>query len=239
MELKQIWGASLFAVLLMSAPRAVADPSDQPELFVAAERGGVVAVEAEHYAEQTEDQVRAWHRRGAGSDSAEAEPDGGESHADGASGGAYLELLPDTRRTHADPLVPGENFSNEPGKLAVLHYPVRFETAGRYYVWARIFSTGTEDNGLHVGHNGTWPGHGRRMQWCAGKHAWRWESRQRTTENHCGVPHMIYLDIAEPGVHVVSFSMREDGVEFDKFLLINRRLDTLEGPAPEHDLASP
>jgi hypothetical protein len=114
-------------------------------------------------------------------------PDGDPPHLAGASGGAYLEILPDTRRTHDDPLVPGENFTNEPGHVGVLHYKVHVTTAGRYYVWVRAYSTGTEDNGLHVGLNGRWPASGQRMQWCEGKDSWRWESRQRTAqEPWCG-----------------------------------------------------
>ncbi len=60
--------------------------------------------------------------------------DGDPPYLADASGGAYLEILPDTRRTHDDPLVTGENFSDEPGRLAVLHYIVHFDTPGRYYV---------------------------------------------------------------------------------------------------------
>ena len=53
------------------------------------------------------------------------EPDGDPVHLEGASGGAYVELLPDTRRGRGDKLINGENFSNVPGKMAVLHYPVK------------------------------------------------------------------------------------------------------------------
>lgn len=141
------------------------------------------------------------------------------SHAASASGGAYLEALPDTRITHDDVLVRGENFSNKPGEIAVLGYPIRFTTPGRYYVWVRAFSTGTEDNGIHVGLNGEWPASGQRMQWCEGKNAWTWASKQRTKEEHCGVEKQIYLDIPLAGVHTIYFSMREDGFEFDAFVL--------------------
>ncbi|MEM1109735.1 MAG: hypothetical protein AAGH99_13700 [Planctomycetota bacterium] len=199
---------------------------------VAVERRGAVAVEAEDYAEQTKDEVRAWYRVDA-STTPEVTPDGDPPHVEGASGGAYLEILPDTRRTHGDKLIQGENFSPQPGHLAILHFPIEFTTPGRYYVWARIYSTGSEDNGVHVGLNGEWPATGQRMQWCQGKHGWRWESKQRVPENHCGVPHKIYLDIEEPGVHTVSFSMREDGIEFDKFILTQQKLEKLEGPSPE------
>lgn len=192
---------------------------------VVQERSGFVFVEAEHFHRQTRAEVRAWHltspRHTPGID-----PDGDPPHLEGASGGAYLEILPDTRRTHDDRLIHGENFSNEPGRLGVLHYKVHFTTAGRYHVWARAYSTGTEDNGLHVGLKGLWPASGQRMQWCEGKHTWRWESRQRTEDAHCGVPHAIFLDIPEPGEHEIQFSMREDGVEFDAFILTRDRAFT-------------
>ena len=53
-------------------------------------------------------------------------PDGDENHTDSASSGAYLEILPETRRTHSNKLIRGENVSNEPGKMAVLVYPGHF-----------------------------------------------------------------------------------------------------------------
>jgi hypothetical protein len=73
------------------------------------------------------------------------------------------------------------------------------------------------------------------MQWCDGKNSWRWESKQRTEADHCGVPRAIYLDIPNAGAHEIQFSIREDGFEFDKFILtrngdFSRPLDA--GPAP-------
>ena len=140
------------------------------------------------------------------------EPDGDSNHVAGASGGAYLEILPDTRRTHGDKLIRGENFSPAPGKMAVLHYNVHFSNPGRYYVWVRAFSTGSEDNGLHVGINGQWPEPA--VSACSGvmaRHSWRWDSKQRTEEQHCGERYKIFIDVAQPGTHTISFSMRDDG----------------------------
>jgi len=37
------------------------------------------------------------------------------------------------------------------------------------------------------------------------------------------VPHKIFLDIEKPGIHTVHFSMREDGFEFDKWLMTTNR----------------
>src|SRR5690606_31279278 len=134
------------------------------------------------------------------------------------SGGAYLEILPDTRATHHDRLIRGENFSVEPGAMAVLSYKVHFASAGRYQVWARVYSTGGEDNGMHFGLNGEWPESGKRWQ-TTKKHAWSWDNRQRTRDVHSGIPGQLYLDVPSAGEHVVQVSMREDGVELDKTLL--------------------
>ncbi len=164
-------------------------------------------VEAERFDRQTLTEVRKWETVSTG------------AHADGASGGAYVEVLPDTRRTHEDRLIRGENFTNEPGTMAVLEYDVAITNPGRYFVWVRAYSTGTEDNGIHVGIDGSWPDSGRRMQWCEGKNAWTWASKQRTDEQHCGVPGLIWLDISEPGRHTVMFSMREDGFKMDAWAL--------------------
>ena len=182
------------------------------------EQGGMVAAEAEHFFNQTKSGKRAWYVHSSKA-ATRVKPDGDPSHVAGASGGAYLEILPDTRRTHADKLISGENFSNKAGAMGIVHYKVNINKTGRYYVWVRAFSSGSEDNGIHVGLDGTWPASGQRLQWCEGKRTWRWESKQRTQKEHCGVPHLIYLDINDPGEHTISFSMREDGFEFDKWFM--------------------
>ncbi len=207
-------------------------PGGGGEAAVFEESDGLVAVEAEHFAVQTDMETRKWHVTS--TDRApDVKPDGDGNHAASASGGAYIEILPDTRRNHGMKLIRGQNFSNEPGKLGILVYPVRFKTPGRYYVWVRAYSTGSEDNGLHVGLDGTWPESGQRLQWCEGKNSWRWESKQRTQKEHCGEPYKIYLDIEQPGLHTIEFSMREDGFEFDKWLMTtNRNFARPEGAGP-------
>lgn len=182
------------------------------------EKDGLVAVEAEYFYKQSQTEIREWYRT-----SKEETPSAGRDedmpHVYGASNNAYIEILPDERVTHSDTIAHGINFTNEPGAMAIVHYKVKFNNSGRYYVWVRAFSTGSEDNGIHVGLNGEWPEHGQRMQWCDGKGHWTWASKQRTKEVHCGVPYQIYLDITEAGIHEIQFSMREDGFEFDKFIL--------------------
>ena len=203
------------------------------EDLVFAEKNGLVAVESEHFYKQTLTSTRAFHLS-TSTQAPKVKPDADPSHADGASGGAYLEILPDTRATHGDKLVSGENFSNQPGRMAVLHYKVHFSTPGKYYVWARAYSTGTEDNGLHVGIDGRWPASGQRMQWTA-KREWYWDSKQRTQKVHTGVPGLLYLIVEKPGEHEIMFSMREDGFEFDKWLMTTDadfRRPSDAGPAP-------
>ena len=185
---------------------------------IAVEKDGFVLVEAEDFTSQSKSEVRKWYVTSLSENPSKGnDPD--ESHAALASGNSYIEMLPDTRTNHEEKLINGENFSDGPGSVAVVSYKVNFKTPGRYYVWAKVFSTGSEDNGVHVGIDGCWPESGKRMQWCEGKKTWFWDSKQRTKEKHCGVPFQIYLDVDKPGIHEIQFSMREDGFEMDQWLL--------------------
>jgi hypothetical protein len=202
------------------------------------ERDGQVVVEAEDFSTQSESGPRHWYLVNASNDgyaddeiqpgatplAALPDPDGDGGHAHTAGGGAYIEILPDTRRSSSDKLLDGLNFSNTPTGIALLSYRVHFTNPGRYYVWARAFSTGSEDNGVHVGLDGQWPASGQRMQWCLGRFSWYWSSAQRTAAEHCGVARRIYLDVEEAGWHTVQFSMREDGFEMDRWLMTTDRL---------------
>ena len=181
------------------------------------ENDGVITIEAEAFAKQTHDGKRRWHVVTAETTKG-VTPDADPAHLEGASGGAYIEALPDTRASHSDRLIKGENFTDEPGAMGVLHYPIRVSTAGRYYVWARTFSTGTEDNGLHFGIDEQWPESGRRWQ-TVQKNGWHWDCKQRTEAVHTGVPMQLWLDIPTPGDHTLMLSMREDGAEVDQIIL--------------------
>ena len=232
--------SGLIAVVLAgwSPAMTVAKEPMVDSSVVFAENDGLLAVEAEHFFKQTATDVRAFYLTHSKL-TPNFSPDGDPSHVAGASGGAYLEILPDSRRNHDEKLIRGENFSPEPGRLAVLHYNVHISTPGRYYVWVRAYSTGSEDNGLHVGIDGQWPDSGQRLQWCEGKRSWRWDSKQRTQQQHCGEPHKIFLDIDKPGRHVIHFSMREDGFEFDKwFMTTDRQFARPAGVGPTPELKS-
>jgi len=226
--------SAVFFVSIITAQQKANIPIVDNEV-VFNETDGIVAVEAEFFYKQTNNDKRSWYITHKNLKTNVGRDDDGP-HIYNSSNNAYLEILPDTRVTHADNLVAGENFSNEPGKLSVLHYKVNFNNLGRYYVWVRAYSSGSEDNGLHVGLNGYWPESGARMQWCEGKKTWHWESKQRTEKVHCGEPWLIYLDIDKPGVNDITFSMREDGFEFDKFILANDTLFRPEGFGTEVNL---
>jgi hypothetical protein len=203
------------------------DVDDTP---VYSEQDDVLTVEAEHFYQQSKFEIRSWYVVDQNFDSELTDPD--DQHAATASGGKYVECLPDTRTSHDDMLTAGENFSNKAGEMAILRYKVHINNPGKYYVWVRAFSTGTEDNGIHVGIDGKWPDSGQRLQWCEGKNDWTWESKQRTQEVHCGEPELIYLEIEKAGPHEIQFSMREDGFEFDKFVL-TKAYESPTGNGPE------
>lgn len=198
--------------------------------LIFAEKSGIVAIEAEHFTKQERAQKRAWYLTTKDL-TPEVQPDGDPSHIAGASGGAYLEILPDTRRSHDDKLVREENFTEKAGSIAVLSYPVHFETPGTYWIWARVHSTTSEDNGLHFGINGRWPDSARRWQTII-RRKWHWKSAQRTKEVHVGVDGILTLEVPSAGVHTIQVSMREDGIALDRILLANRKDFVPEGLGP-------
>ena len=232
--MKPITLINLLAVALLAtafaAPAADSTaPIAAPDL-VFDEVDGIVAVEAEHFYKQTLQDKRAWHLTSS-KHAPDVKPDADPAHVAGASGGAYLEVLPDTRVTDADKLIEGENFTDKPGVLTVAHYKVNIKTPGRYYVWVRSFSTGSEDNGVHVGLDGQWPASGQRWQ-TVQKQKWAWDCKQRTADVHIGVPMQLFLDIAKAGEHEIMVSMREDGFELDKFVLASNKDFKPEGTGP-------
>lgn len=184
------------------------------------ENNGFIEVEAEAFQYNSNNGTkRDWYIRTSNDESNVLFKNITENHSITASGSSYIEALPDTRITHDDPLIHGENFFPIQGLGGVVSYKLKFNTPGIYYVWASAFSNGSEDNGVHVGLDGEWPETGARMQWCEGKNKWTWSSAQRKKDNHCGVPNTISLNIKKTGEYIISFSMREDGFEMDRWIM--------------------
>jgi hypothetical protein len=216
---------SLIAGLLFFGPIPV---SAAPAAFN--ESGGMVVFEAENYHAKIRNGVpRDFYTFPTSSSTPKPDPDG--PHTGGAGNGKYLEILPDNRVTHDDPLQKNVNFFDYGSNAPQVHYNVRINSGGRYYVWVRAYSTGTEDNGVHVGYDGSWPTSGKAMQWCSGKNAWTWSSARRVPDNHCGVRNTIYLDLSA-GNHTIKLGQREDGFEFDRIIMVKDRYYTPSGVGP-------
>jgi len=195
------------AVALGDAPSG---GSGQWAIMVTRSSDNDIRVEAEDFVTQRLTEKRKWCRK-------QNCPEEWQRIASGRED--FIAITPDSRLTHDDRLIRGENFTNKPGKMAVISYDIDFPMAGRWYVWVRTFSRGSEDNSVHVGLNGDWPESGARMQYCPGRNQWYWDSRQRTIEDHCGVIGGIWIDVPSAGQHSVEFSMREDGFIMDAFYL--------------------
>ncbi|MGH1347560.1 MAG: hypothetical protein ACRBN8_38745 [Nannocystales bacterium] len=161
-----------------------------------------------------------------------------------ASNETYLEVLPDRRRADSADEEPSGGFSNTPGAVAVLSYRVFFNQTGRYYGYCRARGRGPAANGLHLGIDGQWPsnelGDNSGMRWQF-PNGWRFVNHRRGQNQHTGGVDIegvsqqdanIWFEVDEPGWHDVQVSMREDGVEIDKFMFV---LDAADAPG-EDDL---
>ncbi len=159
-----------------------------------------------------------------------------------ASGETYLEILPDRRRSDSANEEPSGGFSNVGGQVAVLTYRVFFNQTGRYYGYCRARGRGPAANGLHLGIDGEWPTNdlgdnsGMRWQFPGG---WRFVNHRRGQNQHTGGVNIngvsqedanIWFEVDEAGWHDVQVSMREDGVEIDKFMFV---LDAADAPGED------
>ncbi len=149
-----------------------------------------------------------------------------------AIGSAYVEALPDRRRDDSEPGTGNLGVVNNQENAPTLHYRVLFTQTGRYYVWGHARGQGPAANGIHLGIDGTWPDNdlidpsSMRMQFPNG---WVWTQNRRGGSQHTGVSGTdevsqrdanIWLDIESPGVHDIMWGMREDGLEWDKFVMV-------------------
>jgi hypothetical protein len=207
------------ACLLVS--QIVAQTTDTPivsEDVIFKEINGVVAVEAEHFYKQSNHQVRRWYINSAFHKS-NVKPDPDQAPADSASGKAYIEVLPDNFVTLDDPIIEGENLGIKTG-LAVVHYKVHFSKTGRYYIWSRIRSNDGEDNTMHAGIDGKFPKTSAILQFPKEQKRWFWNNRIRNNiPEPEGQGTRALVEVKDTGVHDIQFCMREDGHEFDKFIL--------------------
>ena len=159
-----------------------------------------------------------------------------------ASNSTYLEILPDRRRNDSANEEPSGGFTNTGGQVAVLTYRVFFNQTGRYYAFARARGRGPAANGLHLGIDGTWPsndlGDNSVMRWQF-PNGWAFVNHRRGQNQHTGGVNVngvsfadsnMWIEVGEAGWHDVQVSMREDGVEIDKFMFV---LNFDDGPGQD------
>ncbi len=210
-------------------------PADKPLVTADTtfeEKDGLVVVEAEHFVKQTRDQIRRWYLSSAKNTPA-AKPDPDPVMVTDASNGAYIEVLPDTFVHQHERAIDGINIGLAPGSMAVVHYPVHFSQPGRYYIWTRMRSNDDEDNTLNFGLDDDWPASARCLQFPKLKKIWWWGGVIRDARGPSFPHHRAYIDVPSAGVHTVMYSMREDGMEFDKFMLtMDGTMKAPNGPGP-------
>ena len=73
----------------------------------------------------------------------------------------------------------------------------------------RAHSTGSEDNGIHVGLSGEWPASRQRTQMVHGQKGWWWKANSARRKITAASQYKIFLNIEKPGVHEIMFSQRE------------------------------
>jgi hypothetical protein len=196
------------------------------------ERDGEVVIEAEHFVRQSRDQIRRWYLNSA-THQPKATPDPDPVMVTDASNGMYVEALPDTFVHEHERAVDGINIGLAPGSMAVLHYPVHFTLPGRYYIWTRMRSNDDEDNTLNAGLDDEWPASARCLQFPKLKKVWWWGGVIRSPKGP-RFPHLrAWIEVPAAGVYTVMYSLREDGMEFDKFILtMDGRMKAPEGAGP-------
>jgi len=215
---------NLICLLILSATITNAQNSSDPivsEDLIFEDKNGMVVVEAEHFYKQTLKEKRAWYINSP-DHHPQVWPDHDTATYANAGGLAYVEALPDLFHEEKDPIIQNENLGGY-GTVAVIHYNVYFNKPGRYYIWTRLRSNDQEDNTTGAGVDGTYPLTAHILQSPVEKKIWIWKSDNRVSRNPW-VMGRASFEIPTIGIHDVQFYMREDGEEFDRFILITDSL---------------
>lgn len=208
--------------------------TDQPivnESLIFGSSKGTIVIEAEHFYKQTLTSKRAWHINSP-EHKPVVRPDHDSASYSDAGGMAYMEALPDLFHSDEDQIISGENLGSN-GDMAVMHYKVWFAQPGRYYLWTRLRSNDQEDNTTQAGIDGKWPVTAQILQSPVEKKIWIWRSENRLSRTPWKIGRAC-LDVPAKGLHDIQFCMREDGEEFDRFILTTDSLYSVsEGIGPE------
>jgi hypothetical protein len=136
--------------------------------------------------------------------------DSDTSHATGASGGAYMELLPDGFVDTSDNAA-SDTVWPIAGDGPTLQFNIDFPVEGRYEVFARAFSTNVNDDTIHVGVDGLWSAEDSIIELCEQRDEWAWSD--------CNENKRTFINVQTSGMHTVLFAGRDDGFELDQFVL--------------------
>lgn len=131
-------------------------------------------------------------------------------HTISALDGKYLELLPDVKVTNAD-IATADNVWPIPGDGPQVHYSLDIEQAGTYAVYMHAYATGEFDDTVHVGFDGQWPESGSDIHTCGTRDQWIW--------TQCEGASPPTITIPTSGIHSIQIAARDDGFEFDQFVL--------------------
>jgi hypothetical protein len=136
------------------------------------------------------------------------------SSAGGFSGAGYMSSEPDD----------GTNQNtNYIAMSPELEYFVNFSNAGTYYVWLRVYGSGSSDNSAHAGYDDTGPSSSDRIE-VTTFNSWVW-----TKSTMDGVDATIPFSL---GIHKLNIWEREDGFFVDKIILTTNASFVPAGAGP-------
>ena len=158
----------------------------------------LVAIEAEHYHYLQRVENYSW------------EPD----FSDGYSAGGALRALSEN----------GTDFDDADSSPR-LDYNVKFDIPGIYYIWVRGQATGSEDDSVTIGMDGTDSGTADKIQFSS-YDTWMW-SNSRIDGSEATI------EVMSAGIHTLNIWMHKNGLRIDKIILVKSPAYQPSGKGPE------
>jgi len=199
------------------------------------EQHDVVAIEAEKFRSQSSSsnafeadvayQIPAWHLHSEEVQSTK-QPDPDNSSPVDAGGGAYVEALPDARlHEYEAPVFGISNF--EEGDGPRLNYQMHLDQPGRYYLFARMRATNSQDNTIHVSFDRQ---EFTPIEVCNPDGRWQWTSKN---VSQCNSADSTYFEVESSGIYNLEVAMVDDGAELDRLVLRRGNSSNPSGIGPD------